>query len=117
MSKKAGLGIVGALAVGIGLYFVLKKSNFNFNSIIPNSISRTPQNTEPKAAIITNPVIDNADLAPTITPEITRVLQSVGITEGSQITNIIHGGTPCGYRGTNGKCYDSYEDALRNGAA
>ena len=53
-----------------------------------------------------------------LTPEILTTLQkNIPNLEGSQVTSFIHGGTIGGYRGTNGKIYASYEDALRNGAA
>ena len=54
-----------------------------------------------------------------ITPKILNELQkSIPNLSGSQVSNLIHGGSiQTGYKGTNGKYYSSYEEAKRNGAA
>ena len=114
MSKKAGLGVLGALAVGIGLYYILKNQKQTNPVTITAPQITAPQNTTPQNTAPQN-TEPKAEIA--ITPKIVSELQDLGITQGSAITNIIHGGTPCNYRGTNGKCYSSREEAERNGAA
>ncbi len=108
--KKTGIGIAGVIGVGLIAYALLKGKSAN------QTTSQSQPETTQSISIIPE-IPDNADFAPTVTPDLLKEIQSFGITSGSAITNIIHGGTPCGYRGTNGKCYSSFEEAQANGAA
>jgi len=63
--------------------------------------------------------INNPVLPKNITPNIITELQkSIPNLSGSQVSNLIHGGTiNTGYLGTNGKWYADYATAKANGAA
>ncbi len=125
VSKRKGLGIAGLVIGGAIAYYLLKGQsssqpvfNFQLPKFTPEKIDVGTVDTDDFTGVFTAPTLpDNADFAPTVTPQLVSQLQSFGITDGGAITNIIHGGTPCGYRGTNGKCYSSKEEAERNGAA
>ena len=92
---------------GILAYSLLK--NVDLTNISPN-----------KNSVIVNPENNTVSLNPntSVTPAIVDTLQkNIPNLSGSQVTSFIHGGSISGYRGTNGKVYSSYEEALRNGAA
>ena len=62
-----------------------------------------------------NQIKSQGNLTPTL---LTELQKSIPNLSGSQVSNLIHGGSiQTGYRGTNGKYYSSYDEAKRNGAA
>ena len=104
MSNLGGIGIL--IGVGVLAYVLLQKLpqvNLGTNPI------------ENKLIQEDNKIKVQGSVTPTI---ITELQKSIPNLSGSQVTSLIHGGTiQTGYRGTNGKYYSSYEEALRNGAA
>ncbi len=121
----AGVGAIG--------YFAYTKLNSKSvdtqnipNQTLQGMTTQTTQNTENNTTEI--PVFISTTQGTVLNPEVPLTTDIIGALnnifetdlEGSQVSNIIHGGsvenTVCVYRGTNGKCYSSYDEAKRNGA-
>jgi hypothetical protein len=98
-------GILLLIVGGIAIYYVLSKSNLLNQKLIP----------ENKVITENNKISVQGNVTPDIVTQLKTIIPNL---QGSQVTSLIHGGTiNTGYRGTNGKYYSSYEEALRNGAA
>lgn len=132
MAKTAILAILGIGIAGAAI-MLSKKPKYEvpeptgYKLATESQTTSTVQNTENNTTEI--PVFLSTTQGTVLNPEVPLTTDIIGALnnifetdiEGSQISNIIHGGsienTICGYRGTNGKCYSSYEEAKRNGAA
>ena len=131
MSKEiAAVGVVAA--IGIAAYLYLNKSknetpDVENNSqgvyINPNTITTSNSNVDPIPTFIRNEqeklvLNPDAHLTADVVTQIRDVIPDVS---NNAILNILHGQSVedavCAYRGTNFKCYSSYEEALANGAA
>ena len=116
MAKKSSGGLLPVLLVGGGLiaaafYLKDKIGGLSIPKIPSLKLPTNSNDIEQKATAI------SYDSSKDITPSIIKQIQSVFNLEGSDVSNIIHGGTiQTGYLGSNGKYYADACDAWRSGA-
>lgn len=120
----AGVGAIGYFA------FIKMGSKVDTQNIPNNSVNGTSTSTTQNTVNNTTeiPVFISTTQGTVLNPKVPlneNIINSLNTVfntqlQGSQVSNIIHGGsiknTICVYRGTNGKCYSSYDEAKRNGA-
>ncbi len=120
----AGVGVIGYFA------FTKMGSKVDTQNIPNDSVNGTSTSTTQNTVNNTTeiPVFISTTQGTVLNPKVPlneNIINSLNTVfntqlQGSQVSNIIHGGlienTICVYRGTNGKCYSSYDEAKRNGA-
>ena len=104
MSSLGGIGVL--IGIGVLAYLIIKQMPHVNQGINPIQNKLIQEDNQIKV---------QGNVTPSI---VTQLQKSIPNLTGSQVTGLIHGGSiQTGYRGTNGKYYSSYDEAVRNNAA
>jgi len=108
-------GIILLIVGGFLVYTLLSKTklaNVGTDTIQNSSTIKISDNNAISLAST------NKNIEPSVTPQVITQLKSIiPNLQGSQVSNLIHGGSiNLGYKGTNFKYYKDYCEAWRNGA-